>query len=156
LIFRGIERGESSRKEELEMEQTLRCDCRRLRTTIAVSLLVVTLAGCGGSGTATEVTGTVKMNGAPLPGGKVTFVYADGKTNPATTIIQQDGKYTLVLPPEGAVKIAVEGQGRPSVVQKGAPPPTKIPAKYTQAQSSGLTYTIIKGKQTKDLELKTP
>ena len=138
------------------MEQTLRRVRNRLRRVVGVSMLVVALAGCGGGGTPTEVTGKVTMNGSPLPGGKVTFVFDDAKTPPATTNIQGDGGYTLVTPPEGSVKITVEGMGRPSVVQKDTPPPVKVPAKYAKAQTSGLTYTVIKGKQTKDLELKTP
>ena len=134
----------------------VRRDCKRPKLMIAVSILVGILAGCSTGVIVPEVTGRVTMNGAPLPGGKVTFVYQNGKTPPATTLIQGDGRYTLLNLAEGEVKIAVEGQGRPSVARKEDPPPVKVPAKYSQAPASGLTYTIVKGKQTKDLELKTP
>ena len=133
-------------------QQMRRAFCTLLGSSCAM-LFLACMAGCSDSGSPAEVNGKVTMGGVALQGGKVTFVYQDGKTRPVATIIQANGQYSLSNPPPGEVKITVEGLGRPSVVKKDAPPPVKVPAKYSQVSTSGLAYTVGKGKQTKDLEL---
>ena len=75
---------------------------RRLLAALAAALPL--LAGCGGERPA-EVTGTVRMNGAPLAEGEITFEAADGSKTPAAAMIK-DGAYTvLVLPGPKKVKV---------------------------------------------------
>jgi hypothetical protein len=62
------------------------------------------LAGCGGERPA-EVTGTVRMNGAPLAEGEIIFEAADGSKTPAAALVK-DGTYTVhVLPGPKKVKV---------------------------------------------------
>lgn len=87
-----------------------------------------------------------------LPGGAVTFVGQEGDKTPIYSIIQANGSYSIPRAPLGAVKIAVLGSGHPSGGEQAAPA-VVIPPKYGNADSSGLTYTVTKGKQTHDIEL---
>src|SRR5690349_12038708 len=78
----------------------------RLRLGLLV-VLAVAAAGCGaGKGT---VTGTVLLNGKPLPGGLVTFRPADSHKNPVTVRVAEDGRFEAVVP-AGEVRIAVDNR----------------------------------------------
>jgi hypothetical protein len=131
--------------------------------------------GCSDPRSAT-VSGKVSYKGTMLKGGNVTFLSTEGKGT-ASTQIGEDGNYTLEKAPVGAVKICVETQslnpkGRVRTPKYAPPPgmeapggytppdPTKdakryvpIPDKYAEADTTTLTYTVIKGPQTKDIEL---
>ncbi len=57
---------------------------------------VLTLVGCGGSGVDTiPVTGTVTLDGTPVPGAQLVFVPADGAGQAASGITDDQGKYSL-------------------------------------------------------------
>lgn len=64
--------------------------------TVSLALLPLTLlvAGCGGGGNAATVTGTVTLDGAPLPNAVVTFSPADGEQN-AIGRTDSQGRYEL-------------------------------------------------------------
>jgi hypothetical protein len=77
-----------------------------LRHTAALLLgaaLLVLASGCGSS--PSEVTGTVMVDGKPLPEGEIIFEAADSKTTPTSAPIK-DGKYTASVVP-GAKKVRV-------------------------------------------------
>jgi hypothetical protein len=137
-------------------------------------------AGCG-AGQAT-VSGKVLFNGKPLPGGWLTFRPIDPSKNSVTAQIDENGHYEVVLP-AGDVKIAVDNrEWEPAVPAKSVLPPgvklpvapkttvdapaatsapskppgsyVPIPAKFYDADSSGLKFTVVSGKsQTHDIEL---
>jgi hypothetical protein len=141
-------------------------------------LLPLCLAGCSSTGT---VSGKVTYKGEALRQGVVQFVAADGWTSSA--MINEDGTYRIANLPPGLFKLAVEthpglaqgsrlttgpGGGRwrlkgstePKEVEKAVPPPPqqvsglpKLPAKYTNVQTSGLTCEVKAGRQTHDIDL---
>ena len=75
------------------------------RALVLLPFALAVLAGCGGEKPA-DVSGTVLMDGAPLPEGEIIFVAADnGKTPEGGPI--KDGKYALKVLP-GAKKVQVK------------------------------------------------
>jgi hypothetical protein len=101
-----------------------------------------------------EVSGTVRLNGAPLPFGRVTFTSVN---NPAVAVfapIREDGSYTIRRCPMGTVKITVQ-----SIVPRSGQPQGKradlnIPLRYVDAEKSDLELNIIRRRQTHDIDLK--
>lgn len=106
------------------------------------------------------VSGKVVYQGQPLPGGTITFVPAKGK--PVTVAIDADGNYKATAVPVGAARIAVETAS----LKPGRKPPKdkkipgdqggkylRIPEKYGNPKTSGLTLEIQSGKQTHDIHL---
>lgn len=152
---------------------------RQILFTLAVFPLA--LAGCTKNPNApAQISGVVKYKGQPLPGGTIVFHDSEGKAYSAP--IQQDGKYQLTDIPVGEMKVTVETESvNPSKKQPtyggqraakmgmsnynppGAPPRpseedkkaqyVKIPDKYSNASTSGLSATLGKGKNTKDFDL---
>ena len=130
----------------------------------AVALLTITLAGCGGKHGA-KVSGTVSLDGEPLPTGcvgTVAFIPTGGGP-PATGMIDDSSGYRLstgrdkTLPP-GDYNVTVGANEAPSVASGpngGPPPPGKpvTPARYRQARTSGLNFTVESGSNTIDIEL---
>jgi hypothetical protein len=116
------------------------------------------------------VKGIVKLDGVPLSGGVVVFDSTDGRFNPQS-FIRLDGSYIIQEPPLGPCKITVKTSylrgNAPPLSLKGKVPKaqfpnyieeevgyfTAIPAKYEGADTSGLSIDIVKGDQTKDLDL---
>ncbi len=121
-----------------------------------------------------EVSGKVSFKGKPLPGGKVTFVTAKWGYS-ASANIDENGQYNGKFP-VGDVLIAVDNRMlEPPKKEKGkkqaaknpplkappdvvAPPPpkgkyVKIPDKYADPSTSGLTFKVEKGTQTHDIKL---
>jgi hypothetical protein len=94
------------------------------------------------------VTGKITFNDKALPAGTITFVSKDGKSYAAT--IAADGTYAATLP-AGEYRIGVST----TAVKKGDPKNyVPIPAKYGDPDTSGLVYSVAKGKQTYDIALK--
>jgi hypothetical protein len=155
--------------------------CFRGASLLGLLVLAGLAAGCSaGQGT---VSGKVLFNGKPLPGGWLTFRPTDPSRNNVTAQIDENGHYEAVLP-AGDVKIAVDNRewepvaARKTVLPPGVtlPPAPKatadapaatsapsrppgsyvpIPAKFYDADSSGLKLTVASGKsQTHDIELK--
>jgi hypothetical protein len=135
---------------------------------LPILLLVLPLAtGCGGQGKAT-VSGKVIYQGKPLPSGFVTFVPENGA--PLHADIQGDGSYRMDRVPVGTVKIGVQPKTAQDTLQSSAMPhnpkdygkaksamtesETPIPPIYADPNQSGLTYTVTKGSQQHDIDLK--
>jgi hypothetical protein len=131
-------------------------------------LAVLALVGCGPS--SGSISGKVTYKDKPLPGGTVAFLTSDQKVK--TAIINNDGSYTIDKVTVGPAKISVSPPVAAGKMPKGmkmdpskmgapagaAPPtddkPVSLPDKYKDPEKSGLTYTIIKGKQEHNIELK--
>ncbi len=104
-----------------------------------------------------EVSGKVTFNGEPLPGGMVTFIPENGKAEGVR--IAEDGSYKVTNIPVGPVRITVTTQA--PVKFPGSKEPFEplgkyvpIPARYREAETSGLALEVKKGSQTQDLVLK--
>ncbi len=148
---------------------------------VALPLLVCTflgLIGCGpGQKDRAVVKGKVTIGGQALTGGTVTFTTKDNRQGTAT--IHPDGTYEMGDAPQGDVTITV-AVPQPSAKEKmmgiemgkdkkmPEPPGGKdskmpmpampdkfvlIPEKYSKVETSGLTYKVGKGEQTKNIEL---
>lgn len=104
----------------------------------------VKAAGDGGN-----VSGVVRYEGKPLPGGFfVTLVGADGRK--FSTLVQKAGEYAFGMPvPPGEYRVAIEpapGGNVPEAVQK-------LPARYRADTTSGLVVRVQSGGQAIDLNL---
>lgn len=145
----------------------------RLLNICLIGLFVVlpVLIGCGGSKIKTgKVTGMVTLDGKPLEDGRLTFVATEGRDGfadiqngqivNATTLKSGDG---ISL---GIVKIAVFSQKSDGMITvKGDEDPTqtftmekkisRIPLKYTNPDTSGITHNIESGENNITIELKS-
>jgi hypothetical protein len=150
------------------MEMEIIASLRRCRSGLPLALLLLPLtAGCGGKAGGT-VSGTVMYQGKPLSSGVVTFVPESGAAHHAD--IQSDGSYRMTNAPLGLVKIGVQTKSGPSASSPSRMPTSpndygklesdmkgkesQIPARYTDPNKSQVTYTVKKGKQQFDIELK--
>jgi hypothetical protein len=132
-----------------------------------VALVCWAISGCGGRTTAT-VTGTVTLDGKPVPAGTVSFFASD--QDPVSVPISSDGTYTATDVPTGPVKVAVLTPLAPSERVAGAtqmkrrfgrgkPMPSTInvvsvPTKYSDPARSGLGLDVNAGSQPYDIKLK--
>ena len=131
---------------------------RRL-CTLAL-LLLAPLAGCGSQ---PAVSGTVTYKKELLTTGEVSFIAADGKSR--SGLIGSDGRYEVIDPPMGDVTIVVvakkaEGKAGKNNPLAGNPASggsatlrSLIPARYGDPRTSGLTFRVTGGRQTKDIDL---
>jgi hypothetical protein len=119
-------------------------------------------AGCGPPPTGT-VTGTVKVGGQPVPNGLITFTSEVGNRDAFSAAVL-DGRYTTGPIPAGPAKVSVIARGaNPAEAAGGsdlAPPPKRaarkdvtVPPKYAATNTSGLTFDVAKGENTKDFDL---
>lgn len=132
--------------------------------------LCSTLAGCG-SGVG-ELHGTVRYNGKPLEQGNIQFLARDGI--PRTARIGPNGAFSVSLP-AGSAKVMVvsvdERQlgrftsamaGRGAAGVRSAPPRmpkgnfSRIPQRYADWDTSGLTIEVGSGTTTHDFTLTGP
>ncbi len=154
--------------------------CCRFAALLSILAFFAFVAGCGGAGAKGKMSGKVLYSGKPVTGGSVIFRPDAPSENTVIAQIDANGNYTASLP-VGPVKIAVDNkdlqpletglkkQPRPNL-PKGAvggtdkpdprvnpqkPPGTyvKIPEKYYEVETSGLTYTVKSGSQNFDIKL---
>jgi len=127
---------------------------------------LVFVAGCNTGGPKNAVSGKVTLDGKPVSG-IVAFIWDDKKE--LTSPTGPDGSYTIPEPNPGTVKVVVRsmqaltsGAG-PKAPPKGGAPMTEMPGaatggtappqKYTQPNTTPLTYEVKPGKQTYDIPL---
>lgn len=125
----------------------------------AVALLMTAFAGCGGAYDST-VSGTVTLDGNPVPRGTVAYHPANG--GPAAyALIEDDGTYTVRTGrenglPSGQYQVTVISN-EPSVETKDGRPPSPgkpiTPAWYKTKETSGLSFNVESGSNTLDLPL---
>lgn len=131
---------------------------RRRRQAIPALLLVGCLVGCGGK--AATVSGVVTLDGKPVTRGTVSFSPATSGQK-AVGIIDESGNYELSTNREtgleaGTYSAAVSSRERGQVDESGGPPmPGKylVPQKYSNANTSGLTFEVQRGSNTIDIAL---
>jgi hypothetical protein len=130
------------------------------------SVLFATLAGCGDGLDLTGVTGTVSLDGKPVPNAVVTFVPQGGTGSPSNGVTDAEGRYTLMFSRdrEGAFvgthdvtveteQVSIEEQSE--MADEGIAPGefVKLPAKY--ASKGELVKEVKPGDNTIDLDLKS-
>ncbi len=141
----------------------------QLSSFVALALAVQVVAGCG---VATgNVSGKVTYKNKPLNAGTVTFI---GQNNAVlTSVITDDGRYSISKCPVGEVKITISTPAVGVGVERAKMDPGKmggapagvgetvkpvahvtVPSDYNSPETSKLTYTVIKGDQAHDLDLK--
>jgi hypothetical protein len=132
-----------------------------------MALLMLVAVGCAaGRG---DVSGKVTYKGKALVFGTVQLQAADKTLKQAN--IEKDGSYSIPGVPLGEARIAVSsanpqgpdfqplvrGERQPTTPSK-APPPVAgwfpIPSDYGDINKSRLTYTVKKGPNTYDIDLK--
>ena len=127
-------------------------------------LLLGLLSGCGPK--AGDVTGRVLFKGTPLPAGRITFL-CEGGNKPVVTRDIRDGAYTMQGLPLGQARVTVvtippapsspagpiQSPVPTDVPSAPAGPYVEIPDRYRMPDTSGLTYTVTAGSQTKNWEL---
>ena len=109
----------------------------------SLTLLVVASMGCGGSSDAPdlhEVTGTVTMDGAPLPNASLQFLPKSGEGRPSWGMTDEEGNYELTysrdavgaLPGEHIVKISTsqEAEEDPDTGETSESSPETVPDVY--------------------------
>jgi hypothetical protein len=117
-------------------------------------------SGCSGN-FASEVSGTVTMDGNPIGPGFLVFAAVDGDTNPANGAIQPDGSYQLKTANTRGLN---PGKYRVSVTildQPDVPPgersyivaKSRIPVKYNDMSTSGLEFDVAPGRNSIDIAL---
>ena len=152
---------------------------KRFFVVCACLLFFLCATGCGNKarGVKTEyVEGVVKLDGAIVPEGtSVRFLpVTEGKGEPAGGFTDMNGVYRLSSVNGAPEKGAVEGEYKivlsqviptanydendpkaPKDARGNVIIPTKelMPQSYTQKRSTPLTYTVVQGKQTHDIEL---
>jgi hypothetical protein len=114
------------------------------------------LLGTGCSGKTSTITGTVTYRGKPLPSGVIKFINAANNEVIGGANIS-DGNYSVSGIPPGLAKIAISSLpprnlsilGQPKDTAEGGPASkaVAIPPKYSNPDTSGLTYTIQPGTQ---------
>ena len=138
----------------------------RYLVTSAVGLAIISC-----SAQKAVVSGTVRFKGRPLPAGTVLFHGTDGRVE--HSLISEEGKYTISDAPIGIVSITVKSHGAappklPSSKGKSLPIPRElaprdedlrnnhyvpIPDRYLNPDTSGLTFEVHPGRQSRDIEL---
>ena len=125
-------------------------------------LLLLFTAGCQGTG---SVSGKVTFQGKPLVYGTVLLIGSDNASVQAE--IQKDGQYSASGLAAGEVMIAVNSPNPKGVAVYAGwkdpnkkPPPFEVPGwfaippKYENVTTSGLTFTIKRGSNSFDIEMK--
>jgi hypothetical protein len=97
------------------------------------------------------ITGRVTYKGKPLPGGTVTLVGAAGDKYRAP--IGADGSYRFEKTPAGMYKVTVES-GKAQAPGDGQGAVVVIPARYRDANTSGISARINRGENVFNLDLK--
>lgn len=132
------------------MKTTQRTTGRWFYGTAAV--LALALSGCGGR--TGEVSGTVRFGGRPLSTGCVEFASQAKPGVVVWSLIREDGGYEVADCPLGPVKIAVKTtapHGGRGLAGPGGR--SYVPARYANAEKSGLDYTVLPGRQRHDIGL---
>ena len=121
-------------------------------------LVLLVLAGCGDPSMG-EVTGTVKVDGEPIPEGAILFIPVDGKGGTAGDKIQ-DGHYSAKVQ-VGAMKVSISKlkflRKKKLYNKPGAPEYTQnmegLPAKYNE--KTELRFDVKPGVNQKDWDLQS-
>jgi len=133
------------------------CDAVRRAPVVCAALAVLSAVGCGTKGpTLYPVRGQVVFDGKPAAGATLVFHPAAGDSKSAdrpptpTRTVQADGSFTLATypygdgAPAGEYRVAIVWLDR-SKAGSDASIPNRLPARYGNADTSGLKATVNAG-----------
>ncbi|MEI6239159.1 MAG: hypothetical protein WCR51_02100 [Planctomycetia bacterium] len=108
-------------------------------------MISLALLGCGKPvpNGMVRVHGSISYEGKRLPDGTINFEAADGKGS-ATARIQADGSFAAVMPP-GAYRAMICSQDGVITFDKNfkpIEPPSRIPKRYENLETSGLEFKV--------------
>ena len=142
---------------------------RRICASAGSMLLFIGIIGCGGG--PSTVSGKVTYKGAPVTGGTITLNF-DGKPQ-APGSIDSNGNYAIQTTTTGKATLTIEteslksrGPTMPAMLPEmkdkgvapmpkggGGPEYMKIPSKYADVKTSGLSMEVKSGSNPKNWEL---
>lgn len=134
-------------------------NCKAHIVAAAAVVLFSAFAGCGKSDWG-YLNGTVLLNGQPVGPGTISFEPVDRDRAGAIAQFGEDGKFQMVSSgrkegaPTGEYRVSIRGGQNLGEETAGPPPPSKIPARYRNSQTSDLKVTIEPGRKTVDFNLK--
>jgi hypothetical protein len=124
-------------------------------------LLLASLAGCEKGPEMAPVVGKVTIGGTPAGGMLIKFLPDPiaGTSGPSSfALTADDGSYDLIYDKENDLHGAVVGNHRVFLIdsiQEDRPPgPRRLRAEYSSSGESPLSYEIVPGSQTIDIDLK--
>lgn len=124
------------------------------RRFFVLSLAILPLAGCGGQGfTSADVTGTVKLDGKPVPGLMVQFEPKDGEGTrlpPGMGLTNAEGKFVILRP--GGKSGAVVGSNTVRVLSGEGSELAKIGGRQVEGAVS--EFEVKPGPNVIDIELR--
>ena len=140
---------------------------RRSFGFLTTGACLVGIAGCGSGLPPTgSVTGKVSTPDKTLTHGMIRFISENGDPSGFRSEIGIDGSYRVSDIPLGDYRIQIEtaylkglkpspmkmsaGKGQDGVARKSPEDAVQVLSKYEKADTSGLTYKVIKGNQVKD------
>jgi hypothetical protein len=133
---------------------------RKCRSLLAIAPLCSLLVGCGGTGNNNGVaSGEVRIDGALVPRGYITFTPTAKDHGPVVGAPIEDGKYRCDRVPVGKLTVTfVAEAAEPTTVYDIT---TKIEHKIPKsilppAYSGGLPVEITAGENRRDFDLKNP
>lgn len=134
--------------------------CPAVMNSLALTALLLIVAGCGGGGPAKKpvgkVEGTVTFEGKPVEAGSVSLELKGGGGGALATI-GAGGKFTIAEVPVGTYVVTVlpvELTPDDMADGKKAPPSDNIPEKYRSGQTSDLSTEIKEGANTVNVDMK--
>jgi hypothetical protein len=133
-------------------------DVRLAGSLLVFAVVLALVGGCGGPPKKKmgKVAGTVNYDGKPVTDGQVHFISNTGYGTVAN--ITDSGKYATdpIEAAEYKVYVAPHPPGQQAPGTAAPKQATSvIPAKYRDPESSGLTFTVVEGKDnTFNIELK--
>jgi hypothetical protein len=127
---------------------------------LALLLMLMTLAatGCGKSDWG-YMSGKVLLNGQPIGPGMISLERVDGQGAGAMGLVDTDGNYTITSArkKEGAAvgeyRVTINPNLKDFGFEQGANR-APIPARYANADTSGLSVNVERGRKQFDFELK--
>ncbi len=139
-----------------------------LGAVLAIVVLGTLCTGCGSDGGlhVVPVEGSVTYNGQPLNAGGMLFLPVQpGKGRPAKAKINADGTFVVVTTKNnvglmpGEYKISINSlivplfKMSPREASKAARENLRIPSRYADSETSGLTVTVAEDDRAKTLDL---
>jgi len=127
----------------------------RCRTLALSAPLALAALRCQGRG---DVSGKITFQGKPVVFGTILFVGSDGILRQSN--IEKDGSYAVRGVRTGEARVAVHSPNprRITVLEGPAYPDVPgwvaLPKKFESIDTSGLTYTVHRGSNMIDIELK--
>jgi hypothetical protein len=127
--------------------------------------MLLLTTGCSSTPAVGSVKGKVTVNGKPLPRGLITFLSTGGNNDPFNCNII-NGEYEIPELPVALAKVCIipptsetpppidQGDLMPVAVPTVVRSPFHIPEHYQNPETSGLEFTIKKGENEYNIDIK--